>query len=162
MGIRARKPQWYKITRLDGAVQYACKYENEEAYYMWGSGFGIKRFAKTKSIEKAESVPTELVVGFASFDCEDDKFKAVINKNSWWNGWAMPWIHHSDIVRFCEFMSMDEEYMTMKMKSGNLVIHRLEEVGEDYEFETIEPTELLGEKYYYLGGGGFTFEFETK
>jgi hypothetical protein len=143
----------YKITRHDGTIQYAKKYEHSDEYFLNGFGFGIKEF-DALSVEEIDSIPTALVEGFVYYDEDGSDMKAICDINKKWNGWAMPYIHHSSIEKFIKLTSWEGNVFTL-LPNGDL----LSVVPEDDYEETIKPEIINGEKYYYLGNEGLCFEF---
>lgn len=138
---------YYKINRHDGSVQYATKYKDN--YFLYGSGFGYSKL-DCISIEEVEEIPTEYKSGYVYFD-DGVCFRAIVDQNNRWNGWYMPWIHESEIDRFFEICSYEDFRMT---KEGDNVT-----IINDDEQEVVSPTEILGEKWYYLGNQGLCFDF---
>lgn len=152
--------QWFKITRHDGKVQYASKWSGEQDYFLYGYGFGIKEF-DALSVEPVDEVPVNMVKGMAQLD--DTRFyRAYNNINSWWNGWAMPYIHADDVPLMIEDIS-DESWMTMKLIEGIVTIEYSDKDNHQ-EGETqivIEPTIIDNEPYYYFGNEGWVFDFRS-
>lgn len=138
---------YYKINRPDGSVQYATKYK--DSYFLYGSGFGYRKL-DCISIEEIEEIPTEYKSGYVYFD-DGVCFRAIVNSNNRWNGWYMPFIHESEIDKFISLIYWEEFGI---VRDGNVIT-----IIHDGEEEIVEPTEILGEKWYYLGNQGLCFEF---
>lgn len=152
------KEQWYKVTRYDGTVQYATKWNDQ--YFLWGSGFGIGEF-DAYSVEEVDDIPNNYERGFVFFEFETETFKAVIDTNRWWNGWAMPYIHESDVKRLCHMLNENPD-MSYTMSEDKTIL------VECHEFDDIPDTTIIpeqpfddGETYYYFGGEGLCFDFKT-
>lgn len=161
------KGQWYKVTRKNGAIQYACQYTKHDEYFLNGYGRGIKEF-DCESLEPIEEkdIPNKPIEGFASFcdDGEDVYWKAVNYENRWWNGWARPSIHHSEIESFIKYTS-SPDWCEIKLEDEKLILtYTDQEAHEEFNPVIIEPTYPLfdGEKYYDLGNEGWTWDFTTK
>jgi hypothetical protein len=150
------KIQWYEILRKDGTKNYATRWNDSGEYYLGGSGFGYKSF-DCISITPIESVPTNNKIGVVSFDGDETYFKALCDTNHTWNGWACPFIHVDDVERLCRYISSDD-YCTYTYEDGVVNVVYLDD--EDCN-DTIEPYILDGVLYYYFGGEGLCFDFET-
>lgn len=145
----------YKITRHDGTIQYAKKYDHSDEFFLNGFGFGIKEF-DALSVEEIETIPTKFTKGFVSYDEDEEwnEMRAICDVNKSWNGWAMPYIHEDSIQKFIELTSWEGNVFTL-LPNGDL----LSIVPEDDYEETIKPEIIDGEKYYYLGNEGLCFAF---
>lgn len=141
--------QWYEVVRRDGNIQYATK-EEGKGFLLYGSGFFIGELDAV-SVTPIDEVPVRFIKGKAYIDGEFG-FKAVCNVNNRWNGWAMPHIHRSHIKRIVREFTWEDMQMSLD-KKGVLTIKELEYT------EQIEPTEIDGELYYYLGGLGWCWDF---
>lgn len=99
-----------------------------------------------------------LVKGIASFDGEmSSNMVAFCDPQNTWNGWAMPYIHEDFIPELIKLLTYDENSFTMEGED----IRAIEKDGEDIIFnDTIKPTIIEGEKYYYFGWFGLCFDFE--
>jgi hypothetical protein len=146
----------YKITRHNGVIQYATKYENSNEYFLNGFGRGIKEF-DALSVEPIDYIPLVYVEGVVHYDEKGTNMKAICDINKKWNGWAMPYIHHSSIKKFIKLTSHDDH--TFKMVGDKLEVIQYYD-GEIENVELIEPTYFFGEKYYYLGNEGLCFDFK--
>jgi hypothetical protein len=149
-----RKEQWYQVTRPDGTIQYATKYEGEDQYFLYGDGFPIKKF-DALSVEPCDDPPVIMVEGMAWLD-DSPKWRAITNINARWNGWALPSLHESAIKSLIEYLSYDEMYK-IELKEGNLILT----YTDDQEYVTvIEPHIWNGEKYYGFANEGWCWEFK--
>lgn len=147
--------QWYKVTRSNGAVQYATK--TNDIYYLGGSGFGYKSLDAI-SIEPIEAIPSDVVKGIANFEGDEaTNMRAYCNPHDTWNGWAKPYIHIDDIPKFISLASWEDHIF--KMEGDNLRVVQLYD-GEVENDDLIEPTIFEGGAYYYLGNEGLVFDFE--
>lgn len=151
------KQRWYKVTRHNGIIEYASKYDGYKEYYLWGSGFGILGFDAI-DVEEVDDIPTHYTLGTAYFD-DGLEFQALHDKNRWWNGWAMPFIHESCIKRLCDELS-DEEWTTYKIQEDDSLLITYHEY-DDQEPSIVQPTNILGQTWYYLGNEGLCFNFKT-
>lgn len=152
---------WYAVHRHDGIVQYATK-END-LYFLGGSGFGIREFDAIKVEPIKGTPPHKLIEGIAYLE-GDHSYRGIVNANSTWNGWAMPWILAEDIERFIEDMNVCTEEcevgIMFELKDGVLKHSDRQYPGE---FDDEEPMmNILGKDCYFLGNLGFCFEFKTK
>lgn len=145
----------YKVTRHDGTIQYAKKYDQSDEFFLNGFGFGIKEF-DALSVEEIETIPTKFTKGFVSYDEDGTEMKAICDENKSWNGWAMPYIHEDSIQKFIELTSWEGNVFTL-LPNGDL----LSIVPDDDYEETIKPEIIDGEKYYYLGDEGLCFDFTS-
>jgi len=153
--------QWYEVLRPDGTKQYAQGYVSEDGsksgWLLWGSGFVINKLVAI-SITPYNGIPENEKHGIAHFDgMVEHRYKAVCNTNSRWNGWYRPFIHVDDIERLCKDLTQEEyqlEFTTNKRV-------KISEVVADvvHHEEIIEPTVINGENYYYMGNGGWCFQF---
>ncbi len=151
-----RAEQWFKVERTDGNVQYATK--TDGGYCLWGSGFIIREFANLKELTPVDEPPTELKQGYVHFEGKH-YCRAIIDRNSWWNGWAMPWIHHEDVDDLMNALNNGGIAGKLEWDGDNIKVW--EDHGEDelvYAYD-IHPTDEFGENYYYFGGEGLCFEF---
>ena len=149
--MTTQKEQWYEVLRHDGVKQYATK--DEKGYLLYGSGFFIKEFDAV-SVTPVEEIPNVKVSGHAYFE-DSKRFKAIHNPNHRWNGWAMPYIHHSAVKAVCKLTSWDGQKVTLN-KEGIVTI---QQDGEDPVL--IEPVVINGEIYYYFGNEGWCWEFKA-
>ena len=143
--------KWYKIKRTDGSTQYATKHDG--LYYLGGSGFGISKLGDCISVEEVDEKPTSFVEGFAFFDDDEGMFRAIEDKNSSWNGWSVPYIHHSEIDRLAEMINWDEgedDAHIIYREGENVIIETRD--GEVWK-DVVEPTFFNGEPYYYMNSG---------
>jgi hypothetical protein len=158
-----KTPQWYAIHRPDGIIQYATKYDSQDGYFLYGSGFKLDLDAvKIEPIEG--DPPIEYVAGkVAVIDSPDDTFengwRCFVNKNHRWNGWYVPYIIEDDIQRWCEESWFNEE---------NVIGHKWTFNGEKLYFkdlsypedsQEISPTMINGIKCYLIDIG-YCFDFE--
>jgi hypothetical protein len=140
---------YYKITRHDDVIQYATKSERCNEYFLNGYGFGIVKF-DAKSVEQVDSIPVVFKEGYAYFDESNVKFRALVNVNDKWNGWAVPYIHESSIKKFMKSATWEEQ--TYKLLPNGDLYTVEHSCGDVYE-QTITPEIINGEKYYYIGLG---------
>lgn len=105
-----------------------------------------------------------LVKGFANFKGDEDtNMRAFCDPNDRWNGWARPYIHFEDIAKcimLVEWKDADGDGRFYEMIGDKLKAWTIYGGELDVE-ELIEPTEIEGEKYYYLGDEGLVFDFEA-
>ncbi|NQU52173.1 MAG: hypothetical protein HQ522_06495 [Bacteroidetes bacterium] len=97
-----------------------------------------------------------MIHGLAYFE-DGPKWKAISNVNLRWNGWAMPFIHKSDIQNMCDAIS-DPQYTKYEMINDNVVITCKNNPDEPIPV-IIEPSFLDGEIYYYMGDEGLIWQF---
>lgn len=145
--------QWYEVLRPDGTKQYATK--GVFGYLLWGAGFEMK--LEAISITPVKEVPVELVEGTANFD-DCPEWRALIDKNQWWNGWAMPYIHAKhveDVIDYTQGDPDDEYGAFLTLKDGIITV---DDRGAP-EIFTIEPTVINGELWYYFGHMGWCWNF---
>ena len=145
---------WYEILRYDGVVQYALKVG--DYYYLGGSGFGIIDFDAVSVTPIDGCPPVRNVNTYVCFDGDcNNTFKAIVDKNSRWNGWEMPYIHADDVMRMMDMLSCGGDWITYAFNGDDIVITY---VNDDNELSIIHPTTIDGEQYYYFGNEGWTFE----
>lgn len=155
---REEDGQWYKVVRTDGNIQYATK--SGSGYALWGSGFIISEFGNLKELTPVDEPPVEYELGYVHFEGEH-YCRAIIDKNRWWNGWAMPWIHEEDIKNLVEMLN--DGGIAGRMDWERDAIKVWEDGGDELVYSHhIQPTDTFGEKYYYLGGEGLCFEFSKQ
>ena len=147
--------KWVKVTRPDGAVQYATKVD--EYYYLNGYGFSIVSF--DGKVEEIDGEPPlnyrQTLVGFSH---TERPYKAIIDTDRVWNGWLKPWIHKSEIKRLVRDMNKDNDFEKWTLKSdGSLEVSSLEYADQEPDVYEPETHEYDGETYYYFGGG-YTWE----
>lgn len=146
---------WYKVLRHDGVVQYALK--KDDVYYLGGSGFGIINFDAASVTPIEGCPPVRNAHTYVCFDGDSNNvFKAIVDKNNRWNGWEMPFIHASDVVRMMNYLSDGGDWITYAINNDVITITY---VNDDFdETSVIYPTTIDGETYYYFGNEGWVFE----
>lgn len=94
---------------------------------------------------------------YVTFDNTDDRFKAIIDTNSRWNGWERPYIHIVDVFRMMDALSAGGQWITYDIdRTGAIIIKYVDEREESPS--RIEQTVKDGEIYYYFGNEGWIFE----
>jgi hypothetical protein len=146
--------EWYEVLRHDGRKQYATK--SRDYYYLWGSGFAIGEFDAISVTPINGHPPVKESETYVCFDNDlENVFKAIVNDNHRWNGWECPFIHSDDVIKLLKYLCVDEEYYKYEFDGDDILFM---DVCDDTHVSRIEPTMKNGEKYYYFGNEGFTFE----
>ena len=148
--------QWYEVLRHDGRKQYATK--SMDNYYLWGSGFGIGEFDAISVTPIDGYPPSDDVHAYVCFDNDTENvFKAIIDKNSRWNGWECPHIHADDVQKLLDYLCNPvHECCIYKWDGDDILLNDL--YSKDYPPSRIEPSVIDGQTYYYFGNEGLTFE----
>lgn len=156
MNTTIKKTQWYEVVRPDGKKQYATKHEG--LFFLNGSGRGYESL-EAKSIKKISKVPKLMTEGFTFIGEPKPRFKALINDNYRWNGWAAPYVHTSEVKRLCKYLSVDGHVFTLLGKGGTIKVEM--DKGTEYEHEDVIQPEIINDELYYdFGSIGYCFEFE--
>jgi hypothetical protein len=146
--------QWYKILFKDGRINYATK--RYDLYFLGGYGFGHTDFDAV--ITPMEGYPpSDDIHTYVCFDSDTmNVFRAIIDKNSRWNGWECPYIHIDDVQKLLDYLCKPELECYKYKWDGNDIL--LTDSYDDNHESRIEPSIIDGETYYFFGGEGFTFE----
>ena len=147
--------QWYEVLRHDGSKQYAIK--DNGKYYLYGSGFGIGKFDAISVTPIDGCPPKEYSETYVCFDNDlNNVFKAIVDDNRLWNGFECPFIHSDDIHKLLKYLCNQEwECYSYKWDGDDILLTCS---YHDSHVSRIEPSTIKGEKYYYFGNDGFTFE----
>ena len=158
LGVEKNESQIYEVKRPNGSLQYYRRFKGDTDFFKIGGGFSTSSF-EALSVTPVESIPNEMTKGYAYFDGER-YMSAYCNIIDRWNGWYKPYIHIKHMPSLIETMwtEGDDSYEWITPKDANpIVVIRYE--SEQY---TIESTTIDNELYYFMGGEGLAFNFDSQ
>jgi len=142
---------WVEVKRRDGRVQYATINPNG-GYCINGYGF-VYQSLDAECITPIDAPPTDIKHTYVTLEGAERGFKAIIDKNQYWNGWLMPLIEENDAIAMLTELTKEpysDEWITWKFDGHTITITDV----FNQETEILDIKNVDGETYHnfkYLG-----------
>jgi hypothetical protein len=153
------KMQYARITRTDSVIQFfqVIDKQNMELCPVGGGRCLTPNMNTVKSVEFVDRLPEEWIIGYASIDGYENKWRALHQKHASWNGWACPYILADDIKNFLKDIAV-ESYGKSNIDENENLNLILED--EPDQVDIIMPENINDVKVYNVGSLGWCFDFE--